>query len=239
MAAQIVDRSDRAFTLQITVPYKRSMLDAEEAIQKALNEAGVAATAEALGRFDTDGQPIQVGQTRLTSKGRLPKQYQTPYGVAEVRRHVYQSSRGGRTFCPLDQAARIVVSSTPRFAKMLAHKYAEFGSARVAEDLEQNHGRTVARSFVQNVADAVAAVALAKDQDWEYALPELEQPPAAVTISLDGTCVLMCEDGWREAMVGSIGLYDKQGQRLHTTYAAATPEYGKLTFFERLEREVD
>jgi hypothetical protein len=239
MPAAIVARSDRSFTIQITVPYKASMLDAEEAIQKSLNDAGVAATAEALTRFDADGKPLRIGPTKLTSKGKLLKQYQTPYGVASVKRHVYQTSRGGRTFCPLDQNARIVVSSTPRFARMLAHKYAEFGSARVTEDLHQNHGRVVARSFVQSVADAVSAVALAKEEAWEYALPKLEQPPAAITISLDGTCVLMCEDGWREAMVGSIGLYDKQGERLHTIYAAATPEYGKLTFLERLDREIE
>jgi hypothetical protein len=76
MAAQIVERSERTFTLQITIPYKSSMLDTEEAIQKALNQAGVAATAEALERFDTDGEPIRIGKTRLTSKGKLLKQYQ-------------------------------------------------------------------------------------------------------------------------------------------------------------------
>jgi hypothetical protein len=40
-------------------------------------------------------------------------------------------------------------------------------------------------------------------------------------------------------MVGSLGLYDREGERLHTIYAAATPEYGKRTFFERLDREID
>jgi hypothetical protein len=35
---------------------------------------------------------------------------------------VYQSSQGGKTYCLLDQDARIVVSSTPRFAKMVTHK---------------------------------------------------------------------------------------------------------------------
>ena len=54
---------------------------------------------------------------------------------------------------------------------MIAHKYAEFGSGRVILDLEENHGRRVARSFVQNVADAVATVALAKEESWDYALP--------------------------------------------------------------------
>ena len=61
---------------------------------------------------------------------------------------------------------------------MVSHKYAEFGSARVIKDLAENHGRTVARCFVQDVADAVAAVAMAKEEDWEYALPELEEPAA-------------------------------------------------------------
>src|SRR5215472_12156199 len=230
MTATIVARSEDRFTIQVEVPYKDSMLDAEDAIQDALNQAGVLATAEALRHFDTDGKPITVDGTRLTSKGRLPKDYQTPYGVATVRRHVYQPSRGGTTFCPLDQNARIVVSSTPRFAKMVAHKYAEFGSARVITDLEENHGRKIARSFVQNVADAVAAVALAQEVEWQYDLPEFAEPVATVTVGLDGTCLLMGRETWREAMVGTLGFYNAAGERLHTVYTAATPEYGKLTF---------
>ena len=239
MGAKIIARTDSGFTVQIEVPYKGSMLDAEDAIQDALNRAGVLATAEALGRLDADGEPIAVGDARLTSKGRLPKDYQTPYGVATVRRHVYQSSRGGKTFCPLDRDARIVVGSTPRFAKMIAHKYAEFGSARVIADLGENHGRRVARSFVRNVADAVATVALAREDDWEYDLPEFEEPVATVTVGLDGTCMLMGKETWREAMVGAFGFYTRAGERLHTVYTAATPEYGKLTFFERFDRELD
>ena len=52
---------------------------------------------------------------------------------------------------------------------------------------------------------------------------------------MDGTCLLMCEDGWRETMVGTIGFYDRDGERQHTIYLAATPEYGKATFLDRLE----
>ena len=239
MAAAVVRRTDTSFTVTVEVPYKGSMLDAEEAIQRALNQAGVAATEEALSRFDADGDPIRLGPTKLTSMGKVRKQYQTPYGVASVERHIYQGSKGGKTYCPLDRDARIVVSSTPRFARMIAHKYAEFGAARVLEDLAENHGREVARSFVQDVADAVATVALAKEEAWEYALPAFEEPVATVTVGLDGACMLMCEGGWREAMVGTFGFYDKAGERLHTVYTAATPEYGKLTFFERFDRELD
>ena len=238
MPAAIIARTDAAFTIQVEIPYGSSMLDFEEVILQRLNEAGVLATQQALQRFDADGSPIQVGDTKLTTKGKLKKEYQTPYGVAPVERYVYQSNRGGKTYCPLDRNARIVVSSTPKFAKMVSHKYAEFGSARVIKDLAENHGRVVARCFVQDVTDAVAAVALAKEEDWDYVLPEPEEPTSTITIGIDGTCLLMCEGGWRETMVGTIGFYDAGGERQQTIYLGATPEYGKATFLGRMEREI-
>jgi len=50
--------------------------------------------------------------------------------------------------------------------------------------------------------------------------------------------MLMCKDGYREAMVGTICLYDTDGERQHTIYLGATPEYGKATFWQRMEREI-
>ena len=113
MNATIIARTPTAFTLQVEVPYNGSMLDFEETLQRRLNEAGVVATAEGLRQFDTDGSPITAGSVKLTTKGQVEKDYQTPYGVATVARHVYQGPRGGPTSCPPDRDARIVVSSTP------------------------------------------------------------------------------------------------------------------------------
>jgi hypothetical protein len=59
-----------------------------------------------------------------------------------------------------------------------------------------------------------------------------------VAISLDGACTLTCEDGWREAMVGTLAFYDRDGERQHTVYLAATPEYGKARFLNHLEAEI-
>ena len=39
-------------------------------------------------------------------------------------------------------------------------------------------------------------------------------------------------------MVGTISLYDEVGERLHTTYIGATPEYGKKAFTQRMESEI-
>jgi hypothetical protein len=238
MNATIIARTPTSFTLQLEVPYNDSMLDFEETLQDRLNDAGVVATAEGLQQFDADGSPITVGPVKFTTKGQVEKDYQTPYGVATVARHVYQSPEGGPTYCPLDRDARIVVSSTPRFAKVISHKYAEFSSSRAQVDLQENHGRAVSRCLIQDVADAVAAAVLAKEEDWSYALPKFEEPPSTVTISLDGTCLHLREDGWRETMVGTLAFYDGEGERLHTIYLAATPEYGKAKFLGHLEAEI-
>ena len=191
MNATIITRTSTSFTLQVEVPYNDSMLDFEETLQERLNEAGVIATAEGLKQFDTDGSPITIGPVKFTTKETASRRIysRTPYGVATVARHVYQSPEGGPTYCPLDRDARIVVTSTPRFAKVLSHKYAEFSSPRAQVDLRENHGRAVSRCLIQDVADAVAAAVLAKQEDWSYAPPKFEKATATVAISLDGTCL--------------------------------------------------
>ena len=236
--AKIVHRSEKSFKVEIEVSYKKSMLEGEEAIQEAINQAGCLMTGEMLCQFDTDGSPIMIGGVKWTSKGLISKTYQTPYGETEIERHIYQSPKGGAGFCPLERDARIILTATPKFAKVLSSKYAEFGSSRVNDDLEGNHGRKVARSFIQNVCDAVGAVAFAKESEWEYALPEIEKSIKTISVGLDGTCMLMMEEGYRQAMVGTIALFDKDGERQFTLYTAAAPEYGKETFLQRLDNEV-
>ncbi len=165
----------------------------------------------------------------MTSKGQVAKIYQTPYGDIEVARHVYQNSKGGQTYCPLDRAARIVITSTPRFAQIVSNKYATMASTQVKSDLADNHGRKVARSYLQNVSEKVGRIIQAKEENWHYATPKLEETIKTINIGIDGTTMLLCEDGYRETMVGTISLHNELGERCHTTYVGATPEYGKAT----------
>lgn len=239
MSATLVSVDKNGITLTVHIPMKRTLLETEDAIQIALNEAGCLATGEALEHFDSDGSPIQIGGAKYTSKGRLPKTYQTPYGDTVVDRHVYQTSSGGKTYVPMEERTRIVITSTPRFAKMLSHKYAEMGAPRVVEDFGENHGRKIHRSFVKNVADYVGAIAQAKEESWTYTTPELDATITTVAVGLDGTTMLQDKEGWREAMVGTVALYDKEGERQHTIYLGAAPEYGRETFLARMEREIE
>jgi hypothetical protein len=239
MTAQVTRQSKDSITIEVTLPLTGSMLQAEEAIQDALNEGGLLATEEKLKRFDTDGSPIQIGSIRMTSKGQFAQDYETPYGSVAVPRHVYQTSEGGKTFCPLEENARMILNATPKFAKLVSYKYAEAGADAVVDDLLECHQRKISNRYVKSLGDTVGAYAVAKEETWNYALPKFERPCASIAIGVDGTCMLLHEDGWREAMAGTIAFYDAQGERLHTIYAGATPEYGKEKFHAKFHREVD
>lgn len=238
MSVSIVSRDNDKIVVRIEVPVKQSMLEGEEALLQSLNEAGVLVTGELLHRFDADGTPIVIGDIKYTKRSIDPKLYQTPYGELTVKRCVYQTSKGGSIYCPLEQKARIIGTSTPRFAKIVSSKYSALGAQEVVRDLVENHFRPVARSFVKNLSDLVGAIIETKEDVWSYSAPVLEQPVSTVSFGLDGALIRMNDGSYREAMVGSIGLYDKEGNRMYTIYSGATPEYGKQTFLDRFDREI-
>ena len=129
-----------------------------------------------------------------------------------------QHSGGGTTLCPLEARARIVGgSATPHLARSLGHKYANANARAVVRDLEENHGRKLAPSYVADIAQAIAEAAGQPVVEQNAHAPQ--SPPAEVAsavLGLDGTGALFCEEGFKQCMVGTIALYDAAGERLET-----------------------
>ena len=208
MAARVSDRG-RTVTVSLSVKLCDSMLESEEAIQRALNEAGTKLTGEALEHFDTDGSALEFGGKRWSTKGRQPKRYQSSYG-------------GGRGEAACLSACRQREDVLPAGARWTDrdHLDAAPGAAGVLEDGADACPGGVSRSVGEPRADGgalvraapergvgVAAVVQATEESWEYAPPELAAPIATVAVGLDGTTLLLlCEEGWREAMVGTVSL---------------------------------
>jgi hypothetical protein len=241
MPAVLVRDDSDELVITITVPKSRDFLQCEEEIQNALNEAGRLATGKCLEDFDADGSPIVVAGEKLTAKRtRISRKYETPYGCVPARRYDYQSSRGGRVYIPLESNARIVAGTTPRFAKIVSFNYAHNNSSVVQSNLRQTLDRKVSRCYIQDVSAAVAAHVEDKSRNWDYAQSEPSPSKVSfVSIGIDGTCMLFFgEEGYRQAMVGTIAFFDAAGERLHTNYIAAAPEYGKATFLRRMDEEI-
>ena len=100
----------------------------------------------------------------MTSRLKANKLYRTPFGNVALKRHVYQTSKGGKIYCPLDDKARIIRGSTPKFAQQLSHKYSNMNATSVCRDLEENHHRKIAHCYVQEVSNWVGGIAQAKEE---------------------------------------------------------------------------
>jgi len=238
MPAKLIDQTDRKLTIQFTVELTGQMLTDEQSLQESLNEAGQVAMEPMIKQFDTHGEPIRVNGIKHTVKDYALQTYETPYGPVQVQRHTYQTSKGGRAYVPLEEDSRMVLNSTPRYAQIVSGKYARFGADSIREDLLECNGRDISRNYAKKLSDFVGTIAQFHESEWECELPEFDTGVHSITLSLDGTCMLMHKDGWREAMCGSIAFYDHQGERLHTIYCSATPEYGKEKFKAKLSREI-
>ena len=205
--AKIVACDGNELTLQVTLRLTGSLMEMENAILDGCNELGSLATAEALHKFDTDGSPIKLGEVKMTVRDQSNKTYQTPYGGVLIQRNVYQSSKGGKIYCPLENKAQIIRGATPKFAQQISHKYANMNAPAVCQDLKENHHRKIAHSYLQDVSDWVGSIAQAKEEIWAYTPPKLNEAISTLVVSLDGAFILMREEGYREAMVGNISLY--------------------------------
>jgi hypothetical protein len=242
MAAELVSKTNKKIEIKLTIEFGGSMLDSEDVILSELNEAGKIASEELLGEFDTDGSNLKVGNVNFYSKGKKEKDYKTPYGSIRVPRYVYQTSAGGAIYCPLEQAARIVRSATPRLAKIVSHKHSRMNTREVKSDLKQNHNLPLTNEYIKETTEYVGSIAQLKEEEWHYTAPVQDEVINTVSLGLDGTCMYYIDDnkkGWREAMAGTIALYNRVGERIHTTYFAATPEYGKEEFHNRMSREIE
>jgi len=239
MPAKLIEQQNNKITVQFTVELTGQMLRDEQALQQSLNKAGQVAMQPMLKQFDTKGEPIRVAGVKHTVKDYALQTYETPYGQVKVQRHTYQTCKGGRAYVPLENDARMILNSTPRYSQIVAGKYARLGADALCEDLLECNGREISRNYAKKLSDFVGSIAQCYESEWEYDLPEFDEPVNSISIGLDGTCMLMHKDGWREAMCGSIAFYDHLGERLYTIYCSATPEYGKEKFKDKFSREIE
>jgi len=141
MPAKLIEQKDNRVTIQLTVELTGQMLTDEQALQQSLNEAGQVAMVPMIKQFDTHGEPIRVQGVKHTAKDHAPQTYETPYGPVQVERHTYQTCKGGRAYVPLENDARMILNSTPRYSQIVSGKYARFGADAICEDLLECNGR--------------------------------------------------------------------------------------------------
>jgi len=174
---------------------------------------------------------VELGGQIYYRKERSPGHYQTLYGEVVVSRHLYQTSAGGATICPLELNCQLRFgSATPLLAEVISFKLASQTAGEVEQDLVKSHGLSLSDTYLRHLAHQVGQIALDKRDAWHLQSPASPAPVALIATGLDGTTVPLVGEAYKEAMCGTIALYDAAGTRLHTEYLGAMPEAGKATF---------
>ena len=131
---------------------------------------------------------------------------------------------------PMEVECQLIEDNTPRLSTILAWKYAHMPAESVVKDLEINHLVKYSKGFVQQSFEDFSNLVAEVELGLAYDLPEDLGEISHISISRDGAHMPVCPSGWREAMCGTIGFYNKLGERLHGIYMAAAPQQGTVFF---------
>ena len=165
--------------------------------------------------------------------------YQTLYGEVVLSRHLYQTSAGGATLCPLERNCQLSFgAATPLLTEVVSFKLASAPAGEVAQDFAKSHGLSLSATYLHHLAQQVGQIAVAKHQAWHLEAAVGPAPVAIVATGVDGTTIPLVDEAYKEAMCGTIALYDPAGKRVHTEYLGTMPESGKTTFAQRFTTRV-
>jgi hypothetical protein len=215
-----------------------SFYQAEKEVQQIVNDIGKELTRAVLRSRDIDDKTIERdGQTWYRKEASVGH-YQTLYVEIAVSRHLYQTSAGGATRCPMEEACGLSFgAATPLLAETLGFKVSALTPGEVAKDLTK-HGLQLSPSFIRDVAQQVGQVAVEKATAWKLEAPAPQVPVEVVATGFDGTTAPIRGEDYKEAMCGTIALYDQRGERLSTEYLGAMPQAGKADFSKRFTSRV-
>lgn len=215
-----------------------SFYQSEKQVQQIVNNIGKELTREILQSRDIDDKTIERDGQTWYRKEASPGHYQTLYGEVSLSRHLYQTSAGGPTRCPVEEACGLGFgAATPLLAETLSFKVGALTPGEVAQDLTR-HGLQLSVSFIRDIAQQVGQIAVEKATAWKLEAPAPQAPVEVVATGFDGTTAPIRGEDYKEAMCGTIALYDKRGERLSTEYLGAMPETGKADFTNRFTSRV-
>ncbi len=235
----------------------------ENALCSVLMEIGRLVTQRRIEQGAED-EPFEEGGVTWKPVSWGNKSMMTSFGTVQVRRPRFRARRNGPSRCLLDERFGLLRSFwTPRAARLAAIAGAELTLERTEQLLEQIGGMKPSAASLHRLNIHVSELWEAEREENEKAVREcVEIPAEAVTVvpSLDGVMVNTLESGadrkkkkantrargqtargpagYKEASVGVISFYDKEGNRLLTRRTARMPEPDKKATKAWVEAEL-
>lgn len=240
--------SVNAETNELTIKIQGVSLKAVEAgnfyksemvVRDLVNLVGGELTADLMRSQEVDVERLELDGKTYYRKEATVGHYQTLYGEQVVERHLYQTSAGGETICPMEMNCQMIFgSATPLLAEVASFKLASMTAGEAERDLAKSHGLKISDSYLRGLAQQVGQIAVEKRIEWKIAEPEVAAPVEIIASGADGTMMPLVDEAYKEAMCGTIALYDEEGERLTTEYHGAMPQAGKADFAKNFAARV-
>jgi len=211
----------------------------EMTVRDLINLVGGELTANLMRSRDVEVERLELAGKTYYRKEASAGHYQTLYGEQVVERHLYQTSAGGETLCPLEINCQMIFgSATPLLAEVASFKLASMTAGEAERDLAKSHGLKLSDSYLREVAQQVGQSAVEQRIEWQIPAPEVAAPVEIIASGADGTTLPLVDEAYKEAMCGTIALYDEAGERLTTEYHGAMPQAGKTDFAKNFAARV-
>lgn len=210
---------------------RENFYDGEIIARELVNLIGKELTIDLMRANQVDDQFLVINGTTYYRKDASVGHYQTMFGETVVSRHLYQTSAGGETICPMEINCQMIFgSATPMLAEVASFKLASMTGGEAEQDLAKSHGLKLSDTYLREIAQQVGQIAVEKRIQWQIPSPEVTAPVEIIATGTDGTTIPLVNEAYKEAMCGTIALYDKDGERLTTEYHGAMPQAGKTDF---------
>jgi hypothetical protein len=144
-----------------------SFYEGEEQVRDLLQLIGQELTLVLLRSKEVDTPTLDWEGTTYYRKDASLGHYHTLYGEVVLARHLYQSSAGGPTLCPLEVNCQLRFgSATPLLAEVVSFKLASATAGEAAQDLAKSHGVTLSATYLHHLAQQVGQIAVEKHAAW-------------------------------------------------------------------------
>ena len=135
----------------------------EVQVRLLLQLIGQALTVELLRSKEVTAPRLEYEGQTYYRKEASPGHYHTLYGEVVISRHLYQTSAGGATLCPLEIHCQLSFGgATPLLAEVVSFKLASAPAGEVAQDLAKSHGVSLSVTSLHHLAQQVRQIAVEK-----------------------------------------------------------------------------
>ena len=190
-------------------------------------------------------EELHVGGTCYRRRFKSPLTVDSTFGRMRLWRWLYEPrTPGERCLFPLEHLLGLVAGrATPALASRVGRLAAQYEQRSVLRLLKEDNALRWSHALLRKVAAEVAAIVLGQRHtaqvkqviDWLRQAHRGRGPlDPVLAVGRDGIMTPICKEGYQEASVATVAVYDRNGRRLGTVYLGWVPEALQETLSRQL-----